>query len=143
MSTPVKPLAVILLASSALLQGCKGSADRPTDEALKAAIAVSLKEKGMNEFVMGCGVMKGDLKALDTVEVVAWGEKNEPAGYIPVKVHVSGTCEAQNPRCGADNNQLCPPEDESFNTRKEGLSSDQERPIVFHLKKGDFDAWTA
>jgi hypothetical protein len=93
--------------------------------------------------VMGCGVMKGDLKALDTVEVVAWGEKNEPAGYIPVKVHVSGTCEAQNPRCGADNNQLCPPEDESFNTRKEGLSSDQERPIVFHLKKGDFDAWTA
>lgn len=132
-------LIVLCLVACGQTSGSKKDAkpsdgEKPSSEALEAAVLKALKKTGMDSFASGCGVNGGPPTKLDTVELVEWGDANAREGYLPAKINVAGTCSAEWPRCGEHKMQLCPPQPEKFKTTK---------PITFRLKKGDFDEWTA
>jgi len=109
----------------------------PTDDELTVAVTETAKaSSGYGPFTGTtsgpCGVMQAPITEVTKVEEVERGEQKE--GYLPVKVNVSGTCMAQFPRCGADNNHICPPEPTKFTTRD---------PVALRLRKDDFGKWKA
>lgn len=121
-----------------LSTGCKGG---PSDADISDAVtttkvpSAALKETwfqqgGAKDGDTDCGIEHGPIKRVTKVEVVQRGEKNEKAGYFPVKVKIAGICMAVYPTCGPTENDACPPKEKEF-----GIA------VSLKLRKDDYGKW--
>lgn len=105
---------LLLLAIVGILGACTSG---PSESDIKTAVSKLVTDsEGINKLTgqNTCGVAKGPVTEVTTVDVIERGEKNEKGSYWPLKIKVTGTCHAQMPNCGDDKNQLCPPEASQF-----------------------------
>ncbi len=79
-----------------------------------------------------CGVMKGPITDAK-VRVVERGAFNDNQKYWPIKVRITGKCNAERPNCGPTKNELCPPEPADFTINE----------FAVRLRRDDYGAWFA